>query len=426
MIRLIPIILLCACLPVRAIPNSVFGGLVQADSPLNDTDITEQLLAAALWDGSSDLPGTWRPEAPVASARCSHLLARPKAFGLPVVLCQATHHGDTLHSLTLTFADAGSYFGYNPEGPPEGLTRRQAREEVARRLADKQEKFTTLFDETLETLQARLKKCSDTRPRRSSLGKTLTLRADTTDFPKGDLVLRLITGEQRLIRVRIVPKDKVQRSWLDEEQAALSNRERLGIFEKAVTRTDDGDITLPALPLVPQGYRPFCGLNTLAMAARYFGLHLDEDWLAVGGKFQNTGSAAGSQMLRLYQSVAKEAGLNLNRTNKFQLTEARSTLRKGFPVIVWRRFSHERNRFHTKHARSHARDASTAIPIPTNTERDTWPDDTAPLHASIVVGYNDARNEVLFLESWAGLDFPRRMRAEELEATATMAFYFKP
>jgi hypothetical protein len=426
MTRLIPLIVLGTCLPAFAIPNSILGGIVQADSPLNDTDITGQLLAADLWDGSRDLPGKWRAEAPVAATRYSHLLARPKAFGLPVVMCQAAHRGDSLESLTLTFADAGSFFGYYNERLPEGLSQREARAELMRRLAEKQEKFTTLYDETLEDLETRLKDLTDSRPRENSIGKTITLRAEATDYRKDDLVLRLITGEGRLIRLMILPKDRAQRVWLDGDLADLPLRERHRHFEEAVTRNEHGDVTLPALPLVPQGYRPYCGLNTLAMASRYFGLHLDEDWLAVGGKFQNTGSASGSQMLRLYQSVAKEAGLNMTRDNNFKLTEARSTLRQGYPVIVWRRFSHERNNFHTRHARVHARDASLAIPKPTLKERESWPGDDAPVHASVVVGFNDEHNEVLFLESWAGLDFPRRMRAEELEATATMAFYFKP
>ena len=420
------LLLLVGTLTASAIPNSIFGGIVQAESPLNGTDITDQLLAAELWNDSISLPGKWRTESPVASSHYSHLLARPKAFGLPVVLCQASHRNSSLDSITLTFADAGSFFGYYNESLPEGLSAREARSELIRRLMEKQEKFSTLYNETLETLQAHLKDLADSRPRENSIGKTITLRAKTTDYSKRNLVLRLITGEGRLIRLMILPKNKVQRIWLDKDLAVLSLRDRHHSFEKAVTRTEQGDVTIPALPLVPQGYRPYCGLNTLAMASRYFGLHLDEDWLAVGGKFQNTGSAAGSRMLRLYQSVAKEAGLNMTRDNNFKLSNARSTLQQGYPIIVWRRFSHDRNNFHTRHARAHARDASLAIPKPDRGERESWPGDDAPVHASVVVGYNDERNEILFLESWAGLDFPRRMRAEALEVTATMAFYFKP
>lgn len=420
------LLLLATTLAVHAIPNSVFGGIVQADSPLNDTDLTDRLLAAALWEGGAELPGKWRDEAPIAAARGSYLLAQPKVFGLPALMVQATHRGDSLHSLAVTFADAGSYFGYFDEKLPEGLTRRQIREEMTRRLKEKQDAFDTTYAETLEALRDQLADRSEGRPKETTLGKTRTLRTEPTDYQIGDLVVRLLEGEGRLIRVLILPEDHLQRTWLDSEQSALSASERLAGFKARLSRSDHGDVSITALPVVPQGYRPYCGLNTLAMAARYFGLHLDEDWLAVAGKFQNTGSAAGSQLPRLYQAVAKEAELDINRSNRFDFAEARRSLEHGLPVIVWRRFSHDRNQVHTRHAIAHARDPSLALPSPPDAERRAWPGDDAPLHASVLVGFNDANREMLFVESWAGLGFPRRMRAEELAATAYLTFYFKP
>ncbi len=81
---------------------------------------------------------------------------------------------------------------------------------------------------------------------------------------------------------------------------------------------------------------------------------------------------------------------------------------------------------HTAHARLHAKDPTLALSSPSPAERETYPDENAPLHASVLVGYNDKNRELLFLESWDGLNFPRRMRAEELEATAYPTFCFRP
>ena len=132
---------------------------------------------------------------------------------------------------------------------------------------------------------------------------------------------------------------------------------------------------LSKVEVVPQGYRPYCGLNTLVMVARYLGLHLDEDWLAVAGKFQNTGSAAGSDMLGLYSSVAREARFNLNLTSDYYHEIVRRSIRAGMPVIV---------------------------------------------------GYNDERQEVIFLESWEGMSKPRRMLVNEISHTADLTFSFRP
>ena len=73
-----------------------------------------------------------------------------------------------------------------------------------------------------------------------------------------------------------------------------------------------------------------------------------------------------------------------------------------------------------------SKDPEYQIPRPDLSTRDSWPDDEAPLHASVIVGYNPKRREVLFVESWAGMNIPRRMREEEMTATAYLTFYFKP
>ena len=408
-----------------AIPNAVGGFLAQADSPLNDTEIGGQLLDPGLWAGSRDLPGNWREEAPIATVAGSYLAARPKVFGIPAVMVQARHRSGKLDSLAITFADAGSYFGYLDEKLPSGLSRRQQEAELRRRLAGKQQEFSAFFRETETSLKEALRDLTDKRPRENRIGRTRTLRAEAIDYRKDDLVLRLLVGGQRLIRLLIQPARSATREWLDADRTALSGSALGCVYQDRVTRIDNGDVRIDNLPVVPQGYKPYCGLNTLTMAARYFGLHLDEDWLAVAGKFQNTGSAAGSQIPRLYLAVAKEAGLDLHKSNAFSLDEARGSLDRGLPVVVWRRFSAGRNTIHTRQTLQSSRDSDFRIPSPDTATRDSWPDDKAPLHASVIVGYNATRQEVLFVESWAGMDIPRRMRAEEMSATAYLTFYFK-
>ena len=418
--------LIALTLPLSAIPNQVGGFFAQNDSPLNETEIGDELLADALWAGEKGLPGEWKVEAPVGEVASSWLAARPKVFGLPALMVQARHRDGKLDGLAVTFADAGSYFGYFDQKLPAGLTSRQKQEELRRRLADRQTAFAKLLADTESSLRTSLADLADGRPRESQIGKTRALRTEVTDYRKGNLVLRLLVGGQRLVRVLIVPESNLSRAWLDPERASLSQSDLARIYENRVTRTRNGDVLLEDLHLVPQGYKPYCGLNTLTMAARYFGLHLDEDFLAVAGKFENTGSAAGSQIPRLYLAVAKEAGLDLSKSNRFTAGDAKNSLDRGLPVVVWRRFSPERNQVHTRHSQRAAQDPEFALPAPDSAARAAWPDSRAPLHASVIVGYNAERREILFLESWAGMKTPRRMRAEEMAATAYLTFYFKP
>lgn len=409
-----------------ALPNSILGPLAAVDSPLNGEDLTDQLLAAGPWDGSAELPGVWNDEGQVATAAISHLRARPKLFGKDVMLLRAVRREGKLESLEATFVDAGSFFGYFDEVLPDGLSKREARQEVQQRLAAKQAEFAKLYTDSHADLRSAISSaCGDSKPEEAKIGRTRGLRTTAEEWQKDGRRIRLLAGANRLLRVTISAGESDQ--WLDPAVAALAERERLAKLAAGVSRADDGTVLLPGLQPIPQGYRPYCGLNSLAMVSRHFGLHLDEDWLAVAAGFQNTGRADGSSMVKVYHAVAAEAGLSLERSVKFDASAAVRSLSAGCPVIVWRRFSHERNQLHTRFMRELARDAAATLPDPANAaEKASWPGQTAPLHASVIVGYHPQRKEFLFLESWTGRDKPRRMRMEELAATTYLSFAFKP
>lgn len=424
-------VLLFACLfPVvaSALPNSIVGPLDNFNSPLNGQDLTEQVLGAGIWDGSTPLPGEWNEEGAVASSTISHLRARPKLFGQDLILLRAIKREGKLDALEATFVDAGSYFGYFDEELPDGLSRREMRKEVATRLAEKQAEFTKLYGESRTALREAIgAACGGKEAEEVEIGRTRGLRSPVEEWRKDGRRIRLLAGENRLLRVTILGGEAKADQWLDPAVSGLEGREKVAKLAEGVARESDGTVHLPGLKPIPQGYRPYCGLNTLAMAARHFGLHLDEDWLAVVSGFKNTGRADGANMVKLYHSVAAEAGFGLDRSTKFDTGAATRALSSGFPVIVWRRYSAERNALHSRFMREFAADSTATLPDPADSqERASWPGEKAPLHASVIVGYHPGRKEFLFLESWTGKDKPRRMRVEELTATTYLSFVFKP
>ncbi|MDA7538401.1 C39 family peptidase [Akkermansiaceae bacterium] len=421
--RLTRAVLFCAVLvsaeSLVAIPNAVASAVNQNDSPLNGEELSGPLLASALWDGKKKLPGIWQAEASVTGTRSGYLLARPKVLGLDALLVRSLHRDDRLEEIQVTFSDAGSFFGYFNPRPPAGLSRREQIDWLRALLVEREGEFKETFEKTHESLTAQLEEISK-RPKGISRGRSRSLRAEMTEYRQGDLAIRVIAAPFRLIRLSISRAGKAPRSWLDPAQENLSERERLDQLKKKVIKNDRGDLSLGDIPIVPQGYRPYCGLNTLTMVGRYLGLHLDEDWLAVAGKFQNTGSAAGSQMLGLYQAVAKEAGFAMSRSSSYEHSDVRRSLQAGMPVIVWRRWSRERDREHQRVSAELERGNEAAF------SPSAYPDEKAPLHASVVIGFNDERKEVIFLESWAGQSRARRMPVSELSATAYLTFCFRP
>ncbi|MGB0775022.1 MAG: C39 family peptidase [Akkermansiaceae bacterium] len=403
-----------------AIPNQIIGGVNAAASPLNGVDITDEILADDVWSGAQKIRGKWREEAQIAEAQVSHLLARPKVLGLDAILIRATERDGSLESVSITYADAGSYFPYLQR--KKGMTLEQLRKEVLER----QQAFYKLYRERRNLLIDELQSRSKRKAKLVRYGSTRTLRAEVQVYRIGDIYAALLSDNHRLLRVTFSKDASLfRKTWLDSSRAKLSAREQSAFYQDQVKKTANGDQWIPSISTVPQGYRPYCGLNSLAMAAQYFGLHIDEDWMAVAGKFQNTGSAAGSNMLSLYNATASEAKLALTRETKFSYAKARGLLRSGMPIVVWRRFDSGRNTLHSQFARRYLKDKSLTLPLANQQDRASWPGEKHPVHASVIVGFNDERKEVLFLESWAGQSIPRRMRYEELEATATMVFYFK-
>lgn len=399
-----------------ALPNSVIGNFVQNGSPLNGEDITDPLIAAAVWNGEAELPGEWTSEAGVANASSAYLNARPVMFGSDALLVRAMHRDERLEELQVTFADAGSFFGY--------LDKKKG--ETEQNLEQKNIEFEENYTKVAEALEKELR-TFDKKPKEHRRGRSRDLRAEYLEYDLDDqgLVVRLLKAPNRLIRINISRKGREIDSWLDLSLEKISDRERLASYAGQVVKSDRGDVTIDGVEVIPQGYRPYCGLNTLAMVSRYVGLHLDEDWLAVAGKFQNTGSAEGSDMMGLYNAVAREAQLSMKRESRFDVSTVRRSLKMGLPVVVWRRWDRQRDRLHTKVSREFERGGEVRYESPDLKSLPTA-DKKSPVHASVIIGFNDERQEVIFLESWEAQSKPRRMPLSEMKATADWVFCFQP
>ena len=414
---------------VRALPNTILGAIAREQSPLDGQELSGPLLAA-LAQPAAELPGRWREEGQVGGSRISHLIARPRVFGAEAQLVRAFHRGETLETVEITFVDAGSYFGYlqAPADLPPDLSRREKQARIDAFLQEKQTDFQQGYLETLQQIrQALIALTGGEKPKSTRIGRTRTLRAELQEWRHEGRSLRLWADGRRLVRLTLHHGSDPGTTWMDAEIARRSNAERLTVLQQSVETRADGSRLITGVRPIPQGFQPYCGLNTLAMAARHLGLQIDEDWLAVAARFPNTGSAAGSDLPGAYQAVAAEAGFRMDRRSKLDVSAVTRALDRGLPVVVWRRYCPKRDALHSRFAREHGRDATRRLPDPHDpAEQASWPDRQAPLHASVIVGHHSERREFLFLESWSENASPRRMSHLEMTATAYLVFVFTP
>ena len=426
MIRSILIFLLMGSpLLVSAIPNTFFGNgnvipIIPA-MPRFNAEMTEEFFEKENWvDWEADtFSGPWEQDPSLGDTRIFRMAASPNVFGEIPMAVYAYGEGSELRELVIHFLDAGRYFGYQYGGEAD----REARAEGRQR----RQEFNKYYKHLAKTISGRLEDgCG--RGFEGSLGKSSHLRVGFTDYEWEDFVLRFITREDFSVSLHIMRKSAVPRSLVDQAILRMNDRDKDDLFESRVTQTEIGDLQITGVPMFTQGNTPFCGIHTLAMAGHYYGLRISPEALAAGAEFKNTGSAKGSDLIGLYRSTADEVGLRASVAPDFKMDRVARSLKEGRPLIVWRRVSEEREKAHAANQLAWNSDHHFSLPAPTSGELESYPDKGekgTPSHASIVTGFNEERGEVIYTEPWGNETRARRMRVEEMEATAYAVFSFK-
>ena len=417
-------VLLQTSLPTYAIPQNFGGGgffgLHERDAKWQPPGIIEDLdpviIAVAEW---GKLPGKWEEQAGLSTEPVEVLSTPAKVFGQIPELVAARYEGSEVRSIYLQFADAGSYFGYVSRD-------KLGNEETGAKIQSKQRRFKRQYKEIYDGLSKQLPKQVGARGKKEQVGKTQVLRSNYTDFDNGEVIVRLGASEDDYIYVEVMRSEDAKHGYMDSEIGAMKRKDRMKALKETVAHSDNGDVIIGDIPVFMQGSRPYCAINTLGMVTHHFGLRIPVNGLAASAGLKNTGSAKGSKIMDLYYAAAQEADIKFMRSTKFEFDRAQAAIDAGYPILIWRRYSKDRDDLHTKFAKKFASDPSLELPAANSpSETGSWPDKNAPGHASIVTGYNAERGEVIFLESWGEHTRNRRMRAEELEATGYMVFYFK-
>jgi len=314
-----------------------------------------------------------------------------------------------LTSMTIVFLDSGAWFGFVPDD--------QAKAAAASRGAE----FARQFREISADVGAQLGRILPSRTE-TTLGTTPWLKQNVTIARSGKISARLTVIPDQLVKLSLFRDNEDASQLLDAPRRALSKSDQPKEFSSSVRDTPWGDRIIRDIPIFPQGDRAYCGVSALACLTRFSGLTLDtEDFAAAAGiRF---GSTRKSHIREVYEAAGREADLHMLHSTKFEFQKAQQTIDAGFPVVVFRRWSQERDFLHTAFARRFANDPAVELPRPDATDQKSWPGKEGYAHASLINGYNAKRREIIFTESWNEAARDRRMRAEEMEATAYLAYY---
>lgn len=366
---------------------------------------TGALTSLALWEDPEFLAG-WGPVDPNLRLACRNWSGPCEALGAKAQGASAFFEAGRLRSISLLFLDAGIWFGFS-----------QAVSET------KVPEFLALHRQTAENVASALSALGG-KLRDVPLGGTKLLKHTAQVVRIGDVWARLVVWPEYFVKVTLFRDEEATTQSLAPYRRTQKSPELARTFASLVEKLPNGDRILRGIPMLQQGDRAYCGMSALAMTMQHLGLRVETEELAAaaGIRFGNTGEA---KIREAYDDTAAVAALRMDRIKRAEWSRIRTSLGAGMPVVVFRRWSQERDFVHTQFARRYAKDPAAVLERPGMDERKLWPQRGGFAHASIINGFNEARGEVIFTESWSEFARDRRMRFEEMEATGYMACHLR-
>lgn len=407
-----------------AIPNTFFTNgngpiVVIPAQPRFNADLTEEFFQKERWK-RNEFSGPWKEASSVGERNLKEMSAMPIVLGEVPMAIRAFSDTRGVSELAIDFLDAGLYFGYLGGGEDSREKRDAGRE--------RRKEFSDYFKAVSRSVRERLEDgCGNGEDR--VIGSSPMLKMQCTDFRWEDFVLRFVEREDYSVSLHIYRQGCAPESFVDSAAISLDYRDKKKQFSDRVRQFESGDVAVEGLPMMTQRNTPFCGIHSLAMAGYYYGLRMSPEELAAAANFKNTGSAKGSDILELHRSVAAELGMNVSVSPGFKLARLQGAIEEGLPVIVWRRVSVEREQAHAAYEEEKLVRPDLPVPDLTTAELESLPrkdEKGSPSHASVITGYHEERGEVIYTEPWGEGTRDRRMKVEEMEATAYAVFYFKP
>lgn len=318
--------------------------------------------------------------------------------------------GGRIQSVTVVIFDAGEFFGFRGVNLPGGMSPAAAtaafEAEYAKRRVDW---ISFLQDLGMAPL-------GEVHP-----GGEEGLHWTAQAYQHGKVFSRLSSFPRQGLILDLFPSRALTGSVLCT-LSALGKKSAGPDYHSRVAALANGDHRIDSIPMLAQGNRGYCGVAVLAMVSHYLGLQPGaEECAALTGMVY--GQVQESDPRELMETLAKAAGLKAERVATFEMRRAIESIDQGLPVIVFRRWSQERDYIHTLHTQRLAKGEDSELPVAGIEDRRSWPGKDALAHASIMNGYHGGRGEVILTESWGQEARNRRMRWEELEGTAYYVIY---
>ena len=284
------------------------------------------------------------------------------------------------------------------------------------------EGFRLLMAHDAETIGAALTGLlGEPQSQRFGEGETRT-KVDRWDWNGHALLLSSVEDEYVGLMVQTVDFAEKKGRTTRVPEATIRERARSGIEKR-----ETGDVILANLPMVDQGPKGYCVPATLERCMRYLGIPADMYLLAMAGETQIGGGTSVDLLLDNIGQDIKRKGRKFEKwTGEFKMRDVKKAIDSGIPFVWSLQSTREFNDL--ANARSEARRAAVedfaayATRVKTESAATQLPPDPETNHV-VIIGYNEATNEIAFSDSWGERFKERWITLPEAEQVSLKRFY---
>jgi hypothetical protein len=238
-------------------------------------------------------------------------------------------------------------------------------------------------------------------------GKT---RRKVTRWDWNGSAFLLSNEEDEYVSLAIVPTETADTGGRSSLTKDADVKKRL---IASIVKSENGDVSLSEIPMVDQGPKGYCVPATFERAMRTMGLEADMYLLAMVGESAAGGGTSVELLLEnvRHQVLSKGRRIKDEELKELRIRDIKRYIDQGVP-IMWRLCSMpEYNAVVDKNTaaratvtdwKSHAASLATA-----NLELAQSPKPEANHHICMIIGYNEATQEIAVSDSW-GARFERR------------------
>jgi hypothetical protein len=233
------------------------------------------------------------------------------------------------------------------------------------------------------------------------------------------------------------------------ERGKRTTKSRDELVDNVVEDKESGDVFIDNVPMVDQGSKGYCAVASAERVMRYYGLEIDQHQMAQMAESTAGGGTSPDKMTEALKSVAGRLKVHMRTHEEIEDYDDFEKMVKGYNRVAKRNKKQEipmdsgfylsytgcYQRFDADSLReSRMRDfkgffktvqekIDEGVPILWSLFLGVYPEENIPQpsggHMRLIIGYNVAKNEIIYSDSWGAGHEKKRMNAEQAYAMTT-------